>query len=151
MVPEPRFQTIRLWFLIRKGIQFGIFCLYCHIFSYLQILLMAYIVKDSKVIYDLKPTISEQQSDWYINFREFSMEYVPRAPPNRASHPYDVYLQKCAAARKRGRIRSSDVPIVDRTETSINNEIRLKDHVISQLNVRVFKLEAIIQVISVSK
>ena len=112
---------------------------------------MGIIVKDAKVIYDIKPTIAEQQSDWFINFIEFSIGYVPRPPPNRDSHPYDAYLKKCAAARKRGRIRFSDLPIIDRCETSIANEIRLKDHVITQLNVRVFKLEAIIQVMSVFK
>ncbi|PWA42179.1 F-box domain-containing protein [Artemisia annua] len=79
------------------------------------------------------------------------MEYVPRAPTSRVSHPYDVYLKKCAEGRKRGRIRYRDLPIIDRSEISITKELMLKDHVITQLNARVFKLEAIIQVLGHDK
>ncbi|PWA60176.1 phospholipase-like protein [Artemisia annua] len=110
-----------------------------------------WVFKTSKVNYDIRPTIEEQQSDWYVLYREFAMEYVPRAPPNRVSHPYDVYLKKCAERRKRGRIRYSDLPSIDRSETSITKELMLKDHVITQMNARVFKLEAIIQVLGHDK
>ncbi|PWA38254.1 phospholipase-like protein [Artemisia annua] len=107
--------------------------------------------KTSKVNYDIRPTIEEQQSDWYVLYREFAMEYVPRAPPNRVSHPYDVYLKNCTERRKRGCIRYSDLPSIDRSETSITKELMLKDHVITQMNARVFKLEAIIQVLGHDK
>ncbi|PWA37354.1 F-box domain-containing protein [Artemisia annua] len=64
--------------------------------------------KTSKVNFDIKPTIDEQQSDW-------------------------------------------DLPIIDRSETSLTKELMLKDHVITQLNAHVFKLEAIIQVLGHDK
>ncbi|PWA54623.1 phospholipase-like, Aminotransferase-like mobile domain protein [Artemisia annua] len=103
------------------------------------------------LLYLERPTIEAQQSDWYVLYREFAMEYVPRAPPNRVSHPYDVYLKNCTERRKRGCIRYSDLPSIDRSETSITKELMLKDHVFTQMNACVFKLEAIIQVLGHDK
>ncbi|PWA92301.1 phospholipase-like, Aminotransferase-like mobile domain protein [Artemisia annua] len=102
--------------------------------------------------YDFSALFGKRSSNLIgMFYREFAMEYVPRAPPNRVSHPYDVYLKKCAERRKRGRIRYSELPSIDRSETSITKELMLKDHVITQMNARLFKLEAIIQVLGHDK
>ncbi|PWA87560.1 phospholipase-like, Aminotransferase-like mobile domain protein [Artemisia annua] len=105
--------------------------------------------KDSKIHFDLKATLVEQQSDWYIQSQEFIMEYIPKTRKRRAPDEYDVYLQKLDAARKRGRTEKKYLPLVPRIEaSSLITEIDLKDRVIQELNSRVFKLESIIQVLA---
>ncbi|GJY30145.1 phospholipase-like protein [Tanacetum coccineum] len=57
------------------------------------------------------------------------------------------YFKKLSAAGKRAKIATMDLPMVPRCDSSyLLKEINLKDNVITQLNTRVFKLEAIIQV-----
>ncbi|GJT57010.1 phospholipase-like protein, partial [Tanacetum coccineum] len=103
--------------------------------------------KDSKVNLDLTPTKAKHQSDWYMFFREFYMAYISRTPSTRYPDLFDDYLKKLAASHKRGKINTKDLPIIHRCDTSSVEEIRLKDRVITELNSRVFKLEAIIKVI----
>ncbi|GKD21909.1 hypothetical protein Tco_1223612, partial [Tanacetum coccineum] len=104
--------------------------------------------KEFKVNTDLTATISELKSDWYINFRNFFMVYLPRNPPIIYNDLYEDYLNKLSASRKRAEIATKDLPIIPRCDSScLIKEIRLKDNVITQLNTCVFKLEAIIQVL----
>lgn len=83
-----------------------------------------------------------------MQFTEYYVEYVPQSVRTRVPHAYDEYLQKLAASRKRGRTEKRYLPLYQRYQTtSLLKEIDLKDHVIQELNSRVFKLESIIQVI----
>ncbi|PWA82033.1 phospholipase-like protein [Artemisia annua] len=108
--------------------------------------------KDSKIHFDLKATLVEQQPDWYTQSQEFIMGYIPKTRKRRAPDEYDVYLQKLDADRKRGRIEKKYLPLVPSIEaTSLITEIGLKDRVIQELNSRVFKLESVIQVICAIK
>ncbi|GJR57857.1 phospholipase-like protein, partial [Tanacetum coccineum] len=101
--------------------------------------------KDSLVNLDLTPTISEQQTVWYMAFRKFFMSYIPRTPPTSYTDLFEDYIKKLSASRKRGKIDKRDLPIIRRCDTTIVEEIRLKDGVIAKLNSRFFKLEAIIK------
>ncbi|GJV60702.1 hypothetical protein Tco_1466802 [Tanacetum coccineum] len=100
-----------------------------------------------KVNLDLTPTISEQQTFWYMAFRKFYMSYIPRSPPTTYTDLFDDYMKKLSSSRKRGKIDTRDLPIIRRCDTTSVEEIRLKDGVIAKLNSRVFKLEAIIKVL----
>ncbi|GJT74611.1 monodehydroascorbate reductase [Tanacetum coccineum] len=54
---------------------------------------------------DLRPTIAEYQSSWWIDNRVYFQEYVPRAPPIREQHSlFETYLSKLKKARKGGNI-----------------------------------------------
>ncbi|PWA92361.1 phospholipase-like protein [Artemisia annua] len=59
--------------------------------------------QEAKINFDLKATLVEQQSDFYIQSRDYMLKYVPRTLKSKAPHDYDVYLQKLDALRKRGR------------------------------------------------
>ncbi|GJW01162.1 hypothetical protein Tco_1556413 [Tanacetum coccineum] len=100
-----------------------------------------------KVNLDLTPTISEQQTVWYMAFRKFYMSYIPRTPPTTYTDLFDDYIKKLSASHKRGKIDTRDLLIIRRCDTTSVEEIRLKDDVIAKLNSRVFKLEAIIKVL----
>nr|GEV40350.1 hypothetical protein [Tanacetum cinerariifolium] len=102
---------------------------------------------DSHVNLDLTPTISEQQTFWYMAFRKFYMSYIPRSPPKTYTNLFDDYMKKLSSSRKRGEIDTRDLSIIRRCDTTSVEEIRLKDGVISKLNSWVFKLEAIIKVL----
>ncbi|PWA66519.1 phospholipase-like protein [Artemisia annua] len=105
--------------------------------------------KDSKINFDLKPTVAEQKSDWYTEFIEYFKGYIPRTLKPRVPHDYDVYLRKLDASRKRGRTEHKYLPIVPRVHTAdLITEISLKDSVIQKLNTRVYKLESIIKVLT---
>ena len=82
-----------------------------------------------------------------MDFRKFFMSYTPRTPPKTYTDLFDDYIKKLSASRKRGKIGTTDLPIIRRCDTTIVEEIRLKDGVIAELNSRLFKLEAIIKVI----
>ncbi|GJZ54463.1 hypothetical protein Tco_0609348 [Tanacetum coccineum] len=103
--------------------------------------------KDSKVNLDLTPIIAEHQLDWYTFFRQYNMVYIPRTPPTRYLDLFDDYLKKLAASRKRGKLDTRDLPIIRRYDTSSVEVIRVKDRVITELNSRVLKVEAIIKVL----
>ncbi|GJT59742.1 phospholipase-like protein [Tanacetum coccineum] len=96
---------------------------------------------------DLTPTISEQQTIWYMAFHKFYMSYIPRSPLTTYTDLFDDYMKKLSSLRKRGKIDTRDLPIIRRCDTTSVEEIRLKDGVIAKLNSRVFKLEAIIKVL----
>nr|GEW00981.1 asparagine--tRNA ligase, chloroplastic/mitochondrial [Tanacetum cinerariifolium] len=100
-----------------------------------------------KVILDLTPTISEQQTFWYMAFCKFYMSYIPRSPPTTYTDLFGDYMKKLSSSRKRGKIDSRDLSVIRRCDTSSVKEIRLKDGVIAKLNSRVFKHEAIIKVL----
>ncbi|GJT73168.1 hypothetical protein Tco_1032454 [Tanacetum coccineum] len=104
-------------------------------------------LEDSTVNLDLTPTKSEHQSDWYKFFREYYTAYVPRSAPTRYPDLFDDYLKKLSASHKREKLDTRDLPIIRRCDTTSVEEIRVKDCVISQLNSRVYKLEAIIKVL----
>ncbi|GJT59690.1 hypothetical protein Tco_1003223 [Tanacetum coccineum] len=98
--------------------------------------------KELKVNSDLTATISELKSDWYINFRDFFMVYLPRNPPIIYNDLYEDYLNKLFTSRKRAKIATKDIPIIHRCDSScLIKEIRLKDNVITQLNTRVLDRE----------
>nr|GEZ82620.1 phospholipase-like protein [Tanacetum cinerariifolium] len=103
--------------------------------------------KGSPVNLDLTPTISKQQTVWYMAFRKFFMSYIPRTPPTTYTDLFDDYIKKLSASRKRGKIDIRDLSITRRCDTTIVEEIRLKDGVIAKLNSQVFELEAIIKVL----
>nr|GFA02708.1 phospholipase-like protein [Tanacetum cinerariifolium] len=103
-------------------------------------------LEGSPVNLDLTPTISKQQTVWYMAFRKFFMSYIPRTPPTTYTDLFDDYIKKLSASRKRGKIDTRDLSIIRRCDTTIVEEIRLKDGVIAKLNSQVFKLEAIIKV-----
>ncbi|GJY50077.1 hypothetical protein Tco_0440033 [Tanacetum coccineum] len=107
-----------------------------------------FLFKDSKPIYDLRPAITEMRSDWYKPFLNFFLHYIPRTPIIRATSICDDYLQKLFAARKCGKIDWKYLPIVHKSESSIIEISLIQDGVITKLNARIFKLEAIIQVLN---
>nr|GEV21737.1 hypothetical protein [Tanacetum cinerariifolium] len=98
-----------------------------------------------KVNLDLTPTISEQQTFWYMAFRKFYMSYIPRSPSTTYTDLFDDYMKTLSSSRKRGKIDTRDLLIIRRCDTTSVEEIRLKDGVIAKLNSRVFKLEDIIK------
>nr|GEX12186.1 hypothetical protein [Tanacetum cinerariifolium] len=104
--------------------------------------------KDSNPIYELRPTIAERRSDWYKISLDFFIHYIPRTRPIRPISICDDYLQNLFALRQRGKIERKDLPIVRRTESSIIEISIIQDGVITELNARVFKIEAIIQVLA---
>ncbi|GKD17080.1 hypothetical protein Tco_1206238, partial [Tanacetum coccineum] len=71
-------------------------------------------VQEFKVNTDLTATISELKSDWYINFCDFFMVYLPRNPPIIYNDLYEDYLNKLSASRKRAKIATKDLPIIPR-------------------------------------
>ncbi|GKA92493.1 phospholipase-like protein, partial [Tanacetum coccineum] len=97
--------------------------------------------KDSQVNLDLTPTISEQQTFWYMDFHKFYMSYIPRSPPTTYTDLFDDYMKKLSSTRKRGKIDTRDLPIIRRRDTTSVEEIRLKDGVITKLNSRVLSRE----------
>nr|GEU56265.1 phospholipase-like protein [Tanacetum cinerariifolium] len=103
--------------------------------------------EEFKVNVDLTAIIFELKSDWYIAFRDFFMVYIPRNALIKCNNLYEDYFKKLFAAHKQAKIATTDLPMVPRCDSSyLLKEIKLKDNVITQLNTRVFKLEAIIQV-----
>nr|GEU53210.1 hypothetical protein [Tanacetum cinerariifolium] len=72
--------------------------------------------------------------------------YLARTPPTTYTDLFDDYIKKLSASRKQGKIDTRYLSIIRRCDTTIVEEIRLKDGVIAKLNSRVFKLEAIIKI-----
>ncbi|GKB21108.1 hypothetical protein Tco_0855031 [Tanacetum coccineum] len=74
----------------------------------------------------------------------FSKKYIPSTPA-RTPDLFDSYLNKVVSGRQRkkySRILTTSIPTVPRSKISM-----LKDQVITDLNSRIFKLQAIIQVL----
>ncbi|GJW05731.1 putative ribonuclease H-like domain-containing protein [Tanacetum coccineum] len=60
--------------------------------------------KESRSTSDLRPTIAEYQSSWWIDNNVYFQEHVPRAPPNKEQHSiFETYLAKLEKACKRGK------------------------------------------------
>nr|GEW08374.1 phospholipase-like protein [Tanacetum cinerariifolium] len=102
------------------------------------------VVRDSKPIVELRPTFGEYLTEWWRFKNELLKNYIPRTP-TRTLDLFDSYLLKVVSGRQRkkySRIMTTSIPTVPRSKISM-----LKDHVITDLNSRIFKLEAIIQVL----
>ncbi|GJZ75722.1 hypothetical protein Tco_0640187 [Tanacetum coccineum] len=100
--------------------------------------------KESNPIFDLRPTLAEYQSEWWTSTIDFLKVYVPRTPIRNPDLFY-AYLQKVSAGRKRNRFcRHISTPITNFLRSKITS---LKASVIKEINSRIFKLEAIIQVL----
>ncbi|GJR67455.1 hypothetical protein Tco_0013520 [Tanacetum coccineum] len=93
-------------------------------------------LKEFKVITDLTATISELKSDWYNNFRDFFMVYLPRNPPSIYNDLYEDYLNKLSASRKRAKIATKDLPIIPRCDSTEVNVIII---CITLINGNIFK------------
>nr|GEW74132.1 hypothetical protein [Tanacetum cinerariifolium] len=65
-----------------------------------------------KVNLDLTPTISEQQTVWYMAFHKFYMSYIPMTPPTTYMDLFDDYIKKLSASRKRGKIDTRELLII---------------------------------------
>ncbi|GKD70433.1 phospholipase-like protein [Tanacetum coccineum] len=100
--------------------------------------------KESKPTVDLRPTIGEYLTEWWTFNNEFLKNYIPSTPARTPDH-FDSYLNKVVSGRQRkkySRILTTSIPTVPRSKISM-----LKDQVITDLNSRIFKLQAIIQVL----
>ncbi|GJV74384.1 hypothetical protein Tco_1505968, partial [Tanacetum coccineum] len=86
---------------------------------------------------DLRPTIAEYQSSWWINNNVYFHEHVPKAPPIREQHSlFETYLSKLEKARKRGKIGFMVSSIGGTSDNSVRKKW-LNDLVIVELNFRV--------------
>ncbi|GKC38940.1 hypothetical protein Tco_1051324 [Tanacetum coccineum] len=104
--------------------------------------------KESRSTSDLRPTIAEYQSSWWIDNNLYFQEFVPRAPPIKEHHGlFETYLSKLEKARKRGKTGFM-VSSIGGTTDNIVRKKWLNDLVIMELNFRLFKLETIIQVLA---
>ncbi|GKA05263.1 phospholipase-like protein [Tanacetum coccineum] len=104
--------------------------------------------KESRSTSDLRPTIAEYQSSWWIDNNLYFQEFVPRAPPIKEHHGlFETYLSKLEKARKRGKTGFMVSSIGGTTDNSVRKKW-LNDLVIMELNFCLFKLETIIQVLS---
>ncbi|GJW05050.1 phospholipase-like protein [Tanacetum coccineum] len=101
--------------------------------------------QESRSTSDLRPTIAEYQSSWWIDNNVYFQEHVPRAPPIKEHHSlFETYLAKLEKARKRGKTGFMVSSIGGTSDNSVKKKW-LNDLVIMELNYRVFKLETIIQ------
>nr|GEZ56817.1 phospholipase-like protein [Tanacetum cinerariifolium] len=58
--------------------------------------------KESRSTSDIRPTIAEYQSSWWIDNKLYFQEFFPRAPPIKEHHGlFETYLSKLEKARKR--------------------------------------------------
>ncbi|GJZ03960.1 phospholipase-like protein [Tanacetum coccineum] len=103
--------------------------------------------KESTTTSDIRPTKAEYESSWWIRSQLFFRQHVPKAPVVEHHSLYETYLAKLEKSRKRG--HSSFITSSGVLTTVISRPKKwIKDEVISQLNLRVFKLETIIQVLA---
>nr|GEY00413.1 hypothetical protein [Tanacetum cinerariifolium] len=59
--------------------------------------------QESRSTSDLRPTIAEYQSSWWIDNNSYFQEFVPKAPPIKKHHGlFETYISKLEKARKRG-------------------------------------------------
>ncbi|GJX91218.1 phospholipase-like protein [Tanacetum coccineum] len=104
--------------------------------------------KESRSTSDLRPTIAEYQSSWWIDNIVYFQDHILRAPPIKEHHRlFETYLAKLEKARKRGKKGFMVSSIGGRSDNSVKKKW-LNDLVIMELNYRVFKLETIIQVLA---
>ncbi|GKA53759.1 hypothetical protein Tco_0747074 [Tanacetum coccineum] len=106
--------------------------------------------KDSKTNTDIRPTRAEYQSSWWIESNVFFEHHVPK-PPKIEHHPlFQAYLSKLEKSRKRLALSFRESSSVCTRDSRLKTR-RLTDRVIRELNVRVFKLETIIQVLALER
>ncbi|GJY01530.1 phospholipase-like protein [Tanacetum coccineum] len=102
---------------------------------------------ESGITTDIKPTLAEYDSSWWICSQVYFREHVPKSLVVQHHSLFETYLSKLEKSQKRAhascRVSSSFC-----TTDITTNKKWLKDEVISDLNVRVFKLETIIQVLA---
>ncbi|GJS33408.1 phospholipase-like protein [Tanacetum coccineum] len=104
--------------------------------------------QESRSTSDLRPTIAEYQSSWWIDNNLYFQEFVPRAPHIKEHHGiFETYLSKLEKARKRGKTGFM-VSSIGGTTDNIVRKKWLNNFVIMELNFRLFKLETIIQVLA---
>ncbi|GJW66887.1 hypothetical protein Tco_0121311 [Tanacetum coccineum] len=104
--------------------------------------------KESRSTSDLRPTIAEYQSSWWIDNNVYFQEHVPRAPPIKEQHSlFETYLAKLEKGRKRAKTGFMVSLIGETSDNSVKKKW-LNDLVIMELNSRVFKFETIIQVLA---
>ncbi|GKF80089.1 hypothetical protein Tco_0235657 [Tanacetum coccineum] len=96
---------------------------------------------------DIRPTIAEYESSWWIRSHAFFRQHVPKAPVKEHHSLFDTYLSKLEKSRKRAHSSFRVSSSVCTTDIIIPKKW-LKDEVICELNVYVFKLETIIQVLA---
>ncbi|GJY79773.1 hypothetical protein Tco_0485574 [Tanacetum coccineum] len=97
---------------------------------------------------DLRPTIAEYQSSWRIHNNVYFLEHILRAPPIKQQHTlFETYLSKLEKSRKRGNTSFMVLSVGSTNDNSVRKEW-LNDLVIIELNLRVFELETIIQVLA---
>nr|GEZ03619.1 phospholipase-like protein [Tanacetum cinerariifolium] len=101
--------------------------------------------KESRLTSELRTTIVEYQSSWWINNNVYFQEHVPRAPPIREQRSlFETYLSKLEKAHKGGKTGFMVSSIGGTSDNSVRKQW-LNDLVIMELNSCVFKLETIIQ------
>nr|GEX25840.1 phospholipase-like protein [Tanacetum cinerariifolium] len=104
--------------------------------------------KESRSTLDIRPTIAEYQSSWWIDNNLYFQEFVPRAPPIKEHHGlFEKYLSKLEKVRKHRKTGFMVSSIGGTTNNSVRKKW-LNDLVIMELNFRLFELETIIQVLS---
>ncbi|GJT96000.1 phospholipase-like protein [Tanacetum coccineum] len=103
--------------------------------------------KESRTTTDIKPTLAEYDSSWWIRSQVYFREHVPKAPVIQHHSLFETYLSKLEKSRKRAHASCRVSSSFCTTDISTNKKW-LKDEVISDLNVRVFKLETIIHVLA---
>ncbi|GJS82578.1 hypothetical protein Tco_0749119 [Tanacetum coccineum] len=95
-------------------------------------------------IYELRPSLAENKCEWWTSTLDFLQVYIPRTPIKKPNLFY-AYLQKVSDSRKRNRLCGLiSTPISNVPRSKISS---VKDCIIKELNSRIFKLEAIIQVL----
>nr|GEV63844.1 phospholipase-like protein [Tanacetum cinerariifolium] len=100
------------------------------------------VARDSKPTVDLRPTFGEYLTEWWTFNNELLKNYIHRTPTQTPDLFY-AYPLKVVSGRqwkKYSRIMTTSIPTVPRSKISM-----LKENVITDLNSRIFKLEAIIQ------
>ncbi|GJW37947.1 hypothetical protein Tco_0060867 [Tanacetum coccineum] len=100
--------------------------------------------KESNPTIDLRPTLAEYLIEGWTCNNEFLKNYIPRTP-NRRPDIFEAFLLKVVSGHQRkkyARIMTTSIPTMPRSKISM-----LKDRVITYLNSRIFKLEAIILVL----
>ncbi|PWA75523.1 uvrD-like Helicase, ATP-binding domain, P-loop containing nucleoside triphosphate hydrolase [Artemisia annua] len=102
---------------------------------------------DVKPTCDIRPTRAEYGSNWWTNTNDYIQQYIPRPPPLiPESSLVDAYFAKLEKKRKLAKLDFCELPSVSRSDSSVR-EPSIKDRVITELNIRVSKLESIIQVL----
>ncbi|GJW16641.1 hypothetical protein Tco_0024077 [Tanacetum coccineum] len=104
---------------------------------------------DSKTNTDIRPTRAEYQSSWWIESNVF-LTSRSQASRNRTSPPFQAYISKLEKLRKRLASSFRESSSVCTRDNRLKTR-RLTDRVIRELNVRVFKLETIIQVLALER